>query len=131
MSNRIERKFTQLKKEKKKALVTFITAGDPSAKICEKILNDLPRHGVDMIEIGIPFSDPMADGPTIQRSSQRSIHSGFTTQKAFDMVKFFRKSDKKTPIIFMGYFNPIFQFGLKKFFNEASKVGVDGINTKQ
>ena len=83
MTNRIEKKFNQLKKEKKKALVTFITAGDPSPKICENILNDLPRNGVDMIEIGIPFSDPMADGPTIQRSSQRAISSGSNLKKTF------------------------------------------------
>ena len=124
---RISEKFKELKKRKKKALVSFISAGDPSINVSQKILEILPASGVDIIELGIPFSDPMADGPIIQRSSQRSIHSGFTTQKAFDMVKFFRKNDDKTPIIFMGYFNPIFQFGLKKFFNEASKVGVDGI----
>jgi len=127
MSNRIERKFTQLKKEKKKALVTFITAGDPSAKICEKILNDLPRHGVDMIEIGIPFSDPMADGPTIQRSSQRAISSGSNLKKTFEIVRKFRINNNDIPIILMGYFNPIFQFSLKSFFVKCKSIGIDGV----
>ncbi len=127
MTNRIEKKFTQLRKEKKKALVTFITAGDPSPKICEKILNDLPKNGVDMIEIGIPFSDPMADGPTIQRSSQRAISSGSNLKKTFEIVRKFRIKNNDIPIVLMGYFNPIYQFSLKKFFIKCKSVGVDGV----
>ena len=127
MTNRIEKRFTQLKKEKKKALVTFITAGDPSPKICENILNDLPRHGVDMIEIGIPFSDPMADGPTIQRSSQRAISSGSNLKKTFEIIRKFRIKNNDIPIVLMGYFNPIFQFSLKSFFIKCKSIGIDGV----
>lgn len=127
MTNRIEKKFAQLRKKKKKALVTFITAGDPSSKICEKILNDLPRYGVDMIEIGIPFSDPMADGPTIQRSSQRAIFSGSNLKKTFEIVRKFRIKNNDIPIVLMGYFNPIFQFNLKDFFIKCKSIGIDGV----
>lgn len=127
MTNRIEKRFTQLKKEKRKALVTFITAGDPSPKICENILNELPRHGVDMIEIGIPFSDPMADGPTIQRSSQRAISSGSNLKKTFEIIRKFRTKNNEIPIVLMGYFNPIFQFSLKSFFIKCKSIGIDGV----
>ena len=92
----------------------------------KKIINSLPKFGADFIEIGIPFSDPMADGPTIQRSSQRAIKSGINLAKTFKLIENFRESNRKTPVILMGYFNPIFQFGLKKFFQICKKVGVDG-----
>ena len=90
-------------------------------------INSLPKFGADFIEIGIPFSDPMADGPTIQRSSQRAIKSGINLAKTFKLIENFRESNRKTPVILMGYFNPIFQFGLKKFFQICKKVGVDGL----
>ena len=127
MSNRIDQKFVALENEKKKALVTFVTSGDPDFNSSKKIIESLPKFGADFVEIGIPFSDPMADGPTIQRSSRRAIRSGINIEKTFQIIENFRKSNKKTPIILMGYFNPIFQFGLKKFFLRCSRVGVDGL----
>ena len=127
MSNRIDQKFATLKKEKKKALVVFVTSGDPNFHSSKSIINSLPKFGADFIEIGIPFSDPMADGPTIQKSSQRAIKSGINLKKTFQIVKNFRENDQITPIILMGYFNPIFQFGLKNFFQTCSTVGVDGL----
>ncbi len=127
MLNRIDQKFINLDKEKKKALVAFVTSGDPDFHSSKKIINSLPKFGADFIEIGIPFSDPMADGPTIQRSSQRAIKSGINLTKTFKLIENFRGSNQKTPVILMGYFNPIFQFGLKKFFQICKNVGVDGL----
>ena len=125
--NRIEKTFEKLKKDGNKALVSFITAGDPDLDTSEKLLNDLPNYGIDLIELGIPFSDPMADGPTIQRSSQRAIQAGSNLKKTFSIVKRFRTHNNYTPIILMGYFNPIFQFGLREFFVSCSDVGIDGL----
>ena len=125
--SRIKNKFSQLSKEKRKALVTFISSCDPNLECSQEILNALPSYGSDIIEIGLPFSDPMADGPTIQKSSQRGIKSGFTVNKTFKMVNNFRVNDKTTPIIFMGYFNTLFQFGLKSFFSKSKENGVDGV----
>ena len=102
MNLRIKEKFKYLKKINKRALVCFITAGDPSKKISEKILKSLPKAGADLIEIGIPFSDPMADGPTIQRSSLRAIKSKVNLKYIFNSVKSFRENDNKTLIILMG-----------------------------
>ncbi len=127
MINRIEKTFINLKADGKKALVSFITAGDPNMETSEQILNDLPKYGVDIIEVGIPFSDPMADGPIIQRSSQRAISAGFNLSKIFTIIRNFRKTNLTTPIVLMGYFNPIYQFGLKKFFTTCQRVGIDGI----
>ena len=127
MENRIDRKFFDLKKKNKKALACFVTSCDPSLELSKKIINSLPNYGADIIEVGIPFSDPMADGPTIQRSSLRAIKSKSSISKTFNIIKSFRKKDKITPIILMGYFNPIFQFGLNKFFSQGKMVGVDGI----
>ncbi len=127
MKNRIESKFLELSKTNQQALVAFITSGDPNQNISKKILRVLKDKKIDMIEIGFPFSDPMADGPTIQRSSQRAIKSGANLNTTFQLVKDFRNNEKKTPIILMGYFNPIFQFGLGKFFKMCSDVGVDGL----
>ena len=127
MQNRIEKKFFELKSRNEKALICFVTSGDPDLKTSQKIINNLPNSGADIIEIGMPFSDPMADGPTIQRSSLRAIKSGINLKKTFDQIKVFRKKDSSTPIILMGYFNPIFQFGLTRFFSEGSKNGVDGL----
>ncbi len=124
---RIKNKFRELKEINKKALVAFISACDPNLKFSQEILNKLPSYGADIIEIGLPFSDPMADGPTIQKSSQRAIKSGFTVDKTLNLIKNFRKLNKKTPIIFMGYFNTIYQYGLKNFFQKSSNFGVDGV----
>ncbi len=127
MKNRIDEKFRELNELGKKALIAFITSGDPNQKISKKILGVLKNSKVDLIEIGFPFSDPMADGPTIQKSSQRAIKAGSNLNSTLELVESFRIEDKSTPIILMGYFNPIFQFGLKKFFVNCRRVGVDGL----
>ncbi len=127
MKNRIESKFLELRKKNQKALIAFVTAGDPNINISKKILNILNEQKVDIIEIGFPFSDPMADGPTIQKSSQRAIKAGTNLKSTFKLVNDFRKKERKTPIILMGYFNPIFQFGLERFFKRCSAVGVDAL----
>ena len=116
MQNRIDKKFSELKEVNKKALVAFVTSGDPNQKISKNILNVLRDQKIDLIEIGFPFSDPMADGPTIQKSSQRAIKVGANIESTLQLVKNFRKNDKNIPIVLMGYFNPIFQYGLKDFF---------------
>lgn len=125
--SRLRSKFQEIKESKKKALIAFISSCDPDFESSQKILNLLPDCGVDIIELGIPFSDPMADGPTIQKSSMRSIQAGFNMEKAFKLVKNFRKKNISTPIIFMGYFNSFFQFGLKNFFLKCTKFGIDGL----
>ena len=127
MKNRIESKLLELKKLKKNALVAFITSGDPNQNISKKILKVLKDKKIDMIELGFPFSDPMADGPTIQKSSQRAIKSGANLNSTFQLIKDFRNDEKKIPIILMGYFNPIFQFGLERFFSKCSDIGIDGL----
>ena len=127
MKNRIDIRFNELKKKNQKALVTFITSGDPNQNLSKKILNVLRLSKIDIIEIGFPFSDPMADGPTIQKSSQRAIISGSNLESTFKLVEDFRTKDKHIPIILMGYFNPIFQYGLENFFRECSRVGIDGL----
>ena len=124
---RIEKTFKGLKAKKKSALITFITAGDPDFDTSKKILLGLPKAGADLIEIGVPFSDPMADGPVIQKSYKRALKKGMTLEKVLSLVKIFRKKNDHTPIILMGYFNPIFQKGFKKFLYLAKEVGVDGI----
>ena len=125
--SRIKNKFDYLRKENLSALVAFFTSGDPDLKTSEKIIRGLPEAGVDIIEIGMPFSDPMADGPVIQRSYRRSLKNGNHISETFSIIKNFRKKDDTTPIVLMGYYNPIYQTGLKKFFNDAHNVGVDGI----
>ena len=115
MQNRIDKKFSELKEINKKALVAFVTSGDPNQKISKNILNVLRDQKIDLVEIGFPFSDPMADGPTIQKSSQRAIKAGANIDSTLQLVKNFRKNDKNIPIVLMGYFNPIFQYGLKDF----------------
>ena len=127
MQNRIDNKFLELKETKRKALVAFVTSGDPNQKISKNILNILRYQKIDLIEIGFPFSDPMADGPTIQKSSQRAIQAGANIDSTFELVKDFRKKDDNIPIVLMGYFNPIFQYGIKDFFFNCSAVGIDGL----
>ena len=124
--NRISEMFDILKTEHKSALGIFITAGDPNMAVSQKILDSLPSSGADFIELGMPFSDPMADGPAIQASSLRALNNGMNLTKTLLMVKKFREKDANTPIILMGYFNPIFRFGVKKFILESQKSGVDG-----
>jgi tryptophan synthase alpha chain len=125
--NRIKNKFDQLKNSNKKALGIFLTAGDPDFETSLKIIEKLPAKGVDFIEIGMPFSDPMADGPSIQLSSQRALKSGMNIKKCFMLVENFRKKNSDIPIILMGYFNPIYIFGKTKFIDQCKKSGVDGL----
>lgn len=123
---RIEQRFKDLKTAGRSGLVTFITAGDPNKNISNEILKELPNSGADLIEIGMPFSDPMADGPAIQASSLRSLNNGNSMLNTLNMVSDFRKTDKKTPIILMGYFNPIYLYGTEQFVSDAANSGVDG-----
>jgi tryptophan synthase alpha chain len=111
----------------KKAFVTFITAGDPDYATSLEILKGLPKAGADIIELGMPFSDPMADGPAIQRASQRALRGGQTLLKTLEMVRSFREGDKDTPIVLMGYYNPIYVFPAEAFLAEAVAAGVDGL----
>jgi tryptophan synthase alpha chain len=125
--SRIAKRFAELAKAGKAAFVPFITAGDPEADITAALLDKLPAVGADLIELGVPFSDPMADGPAIQASSQRALKGGMTVPKVLELVRRFRKTDKKTPLVLMGYFNPIHAFGTAKFVKAAAEAGVDGL----
>ncbi len=125
--NRIKETFKQLKKNNKKALGIFLTAGDPDLKTSLELIQQLPQNGVDFIEIGMPFSDPMADGPSIQLSSQRALKSGMNLKKCLSLVEVFRNNNAHTPIILMGYYNPIYRFGKEKFIKLCLKSGVDGL----
>ena len=127
MTTRIDRRFAELKKEGRAALVTFITAGDPDPATSLAILKSLPGAGADIIELGMPFSDPMADGPTIQASSQRALKAGQTSRKTLEMVRSFRAADDATPIVLMGYYNPIYIYGVDRFLADAKSAGVDGL----
>lgn len=124
---RIDRRFAALKKEGRPALVTFVTAGDPDPETSKKILLGLPKAGADVIELGMPFSDPMADGPAIQASSLRALKAGQNMKKTLDLVAEFRKTDDDTPLVLMGYYNPIYVFPNEDFLDEAVKAGVDGL----
>ena len=124
---RIDARFADLKKQKRPALVTFISAGDPDLATSEKILGGLAASGSDVIELGMPFSDPMADGPAIQASSQRALKSGQTMKRTLEMVARFRKNDDTTPIVLMGYYNPIYVYGNERFLTDAKAAGVDGL----
>ena len=126
-NSRINSCFSKLKKRKKPALIAFLTACDPSFSMSLKLLKAMPQAGVDIIEIGMPFSDPMADGPIIQRSYIRALKAGCTLIKTLNLVESFRKSNNTTPVVLMGYYNPILQMGLKKFINKAKEAGVDGL----
>ena len=119
--DRIKKTFNELKKNNKKAVGIFLTAGDPDFKSSFNLIKKLPENGVDFIEIGMPFSDPMADGPSIQLSSQRALKSGTNLTKCLSLVENFRKKNNYTPIILMGYYNPIYKFGKKNFLAFAWK----------
>jgi tryptophan synthase alpha chain len=127
MSTRIDARFAELKKESRAALVTFVTAGDPDYATSLAILNALPAAGADVIELGMPFTDPMADGPVIQASSQRALKAGQTLVKTLAMVRTFRTADKATPVVLMGYYNPIYIYGVDRFLVDARAAGVDGL----
>jgi len=124
---RIDRRFAKLKSEGRKGLVTFITAGDPDLETSKQILLGLPAAGADVIELGMPFSDPMADGPAIQASSQRALHAGHKMKKTLQLVSEFRKKDADTPIVLMGYYNPIYVYPNEAFLKDAAAAGVDGL----
>ncbi|MBS0273003.1 MAG: tryptophan synthase subunit alpha [Proteobacteria bacterium] len=127
--SRIEARFAELKKQNRAAFVPFITAGDPDADTSLAIMEKLPAIGADLIELGAPFSDPMADGPAVQASSLRALKAGATMHKTLEMVRRFRKADNKTPVILMGYYNPIHHYGTAKFARDAAAAGVDGLIT--
>ena len=125
--SRINKKFKQLGEKKHKALIPFITAGDPSLHHTVSIMHELVAAGCDIIELGIPFSDPMADGPTIQRASERALKNGVSIQDVFSCVQKFRASDAETPVVLMGYGNPIESMGYAQFSETSSRVGDDGV----
>ncbi|HEY9080557.1 tryptophan synthase subunit alpha [Magnetovibrio sp.] len=127
VKTRLAKRFEDLKSEGRGGLVTFLTAGDPDGDTGLEILKGLPGAGADIIELGMPFSDPMADGPAIQASSQRALANGMTLRKTLDQVREFRKGDDATPIVLMGYFNPIHHYGVEAFVADAKSAGVDGL----
>jgi len=127
VSARIARRFESLKHAGRGGLVTFVTAGDPDLETSEALLNRLPEAGADIIELGMAFTDPMADGPTIQQASRRALKAGITVEKTLEMVARFREVDDTTPIVLMGYFNPVLAFGVGRFVSRAAEVGVDGL----
>ena len=124
---RIDDTFARLRAEGKKAFVAYVMAGDPDLETSLAVMKGLPAAGVDVIELGIPFTDPMADGPTIQLAGQRALEGGQTLQKTLDMVAAFRAGDNVTPIVLMGYYNPIYSRGVDKFLVDAAAAGVDGL----
>ena len=126
-NGRIEARFAALRSEGRAALVTFTMAGDPDAERAAQLATALPAAGADIIELGMPFSDPMADGPVIQRAGQRALAAGQTMGKTLDTVREIRAADNSTPVILMGYANPILAFGIQEFASQASEAGVDGL----
>lgn len=126
-TTRIERRFAALKSANRGGLVTFITAGDPTYELSLDLLRQLPAAGADVIELGMPFTDPMADGPAIQASSLRALRNGMSLRKTLRLVTEFRRGDGETPIILMGYYNPIYSYGVPAFLKDAKEAGVDGL----
>jgi tryptophan synthase alpha chain len=124
---RIDRRFAALKAEGRPAFVTFVTAGDPDYDTSLAIVRALPKAGADVIEIGMPFSDPMADGPAIQASGRRALKGGQTMKRTLALVRAFRQHDDDTPIVLMGYYNPIYSYGNDAFLDDAKAAGVDGL----
>ena len=127
MTTRIERRFAALKEEGRAALVTFTMAGDPDYDTSLAIAKALPRAGADVIELGMPFTDPMADGPAIQAAGLRALKSGQRMTKTLALVREFRKEDDDTPIVLMGYYNPVYIYGVDRFLVDAKSAGVDGL----
>ena len=127
MTTRIDRRFADLKTQGRAALVTFVTAGDPDYETSLKIIKGLPAAGADIIEFGMPFTDPMADGPAIQAAGLRALKGGQTMRKTLKMVRDFRKNDDGTPVVLMGYYNPIYVYGVDMFLADAKRAGVDGL----
>jgi tryptophan synthase alpha chain len=127
MTTRIERCFVALKEEGRAALVTFTMAGDPDYRTSLSLTKALPKAGADVIELGMPFTDPMADGPAIQAACQRALRGGQNMKKTLSLVREFRKGDDATPIVLMGYYNPVYIYGVDKFLVDAKSAGVDGL----
>tara|TARA_B100000676_G_scaffold313184_1_gene392042 strand:+ start:3699 stop:4535 length:837 start_codon:yes stop_codon:yes gene_type:complete len=124
---RIERRFAALKTEGRGGLVTFVTAGDPNKAVSLEIVLGLPAAGADFIELGMPFSDPMADGPSVQASSLRALANGASLNSTLSLVRAFRSKDDDTPVILMGYYNPIYIYGVEAFLRDAKEAGIDGL----
>jgi len=127
MTTRIDTRFAELKKAGRSAFVTYVMAGDPDPATSLEIVKALPKAGSDVIELGIPFTDPMADGPSIQAAGLRALKVGMTLKKTLDLVRAFRKDDNVTPLVLMGYYNPIYIYGVDKFLVDAKTSGVDGL----
>ena len=127
MSGRIEARFAALRAEGRGGLGTFVTAGDPDHETSKRLILGLPEAGADFIELGMPFTDPMADGPAIQASSQRALRNGASMRGTLDIVRAFREADAETPIVLMGYYNPIYIYGVDAFLADAKQAGVDGL----
>jgi tryptophan synthase alpha chain len=127
MTQRMDKRFADLKAEGRPALVTYFMGGDPDFDTSLEIMKALPAAGSDVIELGMPFSDPMADGPAIQMAGQRSLKAGQTLIKTLDMARKFREHDQATPIVLMGYYNPIYIYGVEKFLDDALEAGIDGL----
>ena len=127
MTTRIDVRFAQLKERGRAALVTFLTAGDPDGETSLALLKALPQAGADVIELGMPFTDPMADGPAVQAAGLRALHAGQDMNRTLALVRAFRASDDATPIVLMGYYNPIYIYGVEKFLADAKAAGVDGL----
>ena len=127
MTTRITDKFAALKREGRAAMTTFVTAGDPDHETSLKIIAGLPKAGADIIELGMPFTDPMADGPAIQAGGLRALKNGATMKKTLALLKAFRVKDKTTPVVLMGYYNPIYIYGVPKFLKDAKAAGADGL----
>ena len=127
MTTRIDRRFSELRDEGRAALVTFLTAGDPDYDTSLTILKAVSQAGADVVELGMPFTDPMADGPAIQASSLRALKGGQTLKKTLAMVRAFRQADEQTPLVLMGYYNPIYIYGVDRFLVDAKAAGVDGL----
>jgi tryptophan synthase, alpha subunit len=127
MTTRIDRKFAALKSENRPALVTYVMGGDPDFDTSLRIVKALPGAGADVIELGMPFSDPMADGPAIQQAGLRALKAGQTLERTLDLARLFREEDDETPIVMMGYYNPIYHYGVERFLENAKKAGIDGL----
>jgi tryptophan synthase alpha chain len=127
VTTRIDTRFAELKAEGRAAFVTFVMAGDPDPATALEIVKALPKVGADIIEIGMPFTDPMADGPSIQAAGRGALQAGLTLKNTRQLVRDFRSSDNKTPIVLMGYYNPIYIYGVDKFLPDAKAAGVDGL----
>jgi tryptophan synthase alpha chain len=127
MTTRIDALFAKLKREGRSAFVTFLMAGDPDLETSLQVIKAMPKAGADIIEIGMPFTDPMADGPSIQAAGLRALNAGMTLKKTLELVRSFRKDDAATPLVLMGYYNPIYIYGVDTFLADAKTAGIDGL----